>query len=397
MEKRRMSLPAWVAGVGMVKFSKPGAQDPYPVMAAAAIRAALADSGLDLSYVEQAFAGYCYGATTCGQRALYEVGMPGVPVFNVRNACATGSSALMLARQAVASGAARCTLAFGFEEMRPGALVNDDFRVSPVDHIIKRFNELGYPVEEAMAAPGFFASAGAEYLERYDADATLFAQIAVKSRRHAANNPMALFTKPISVDEVMASPVIVGKFLTRLMACPPTCGAAAAIVVSEELAREKGLLERAVAIKGQAMGTDTQRYDSAMDLVGREITRRTAKRAYEQAGIGPEDVDVVELHDCFTTNEVISYEALGLCGEGESSKFVADGNNTYGGKTVVNPSGGLMSKGHPLGATGLAQCTELVQQLRGEAGARQVEGARVALQHNIGMGSAGVVTIYSKS
>jgi len=389
-------MSALVAGVGMVRFSKPGAQEAYPVMASEAIRVALADAGLRLNDVAQAYAGYCYGATTCGQRALYEVGMTGIPVINVRNACATGSSALLLANQAVASGAVDVALAFGFEEMKPGALVNEDFRVSPVDRIVARFNELGYPVDEAMSAPGFFGAAGQEYLGKYDAKADLFAKVAVKTRTHAANNPMALFTKPITVEEVMESPVIWGGYLTRLMACPPTCGAAAAVVVSETFAARRGLT-RTVRIAGQAMGTDgPEAFDSAMDLVGRGITQRAAASAFEQAGVGPQDVDVVELHDCFTTNEVINYEALGLCGEGEASKFVADGDNSYGGKVVVNPSGGLMSKGHPLGATGLAQCTELVQQLRGEAGARQVEGARVALQHNIGMGSAGVVTLYMK-
>ena len=380
----------------MVKFSKPGTQDPYPVMASTAIREALADAGIGLDKVEQAFAGYCYGATTCGQRALYEVGMTGIPVINVRNACATGSTALLLARQAILAGSADCALAFGFEEMRPGALANDDFRTSPVDRIIARFNELGYPVEEAMAAPGFFGAAGEDYVKRYGADPRLFAEVAVKTRRHAAANPMALFTRPIDVDEVMQAPRIYGQFLTRLMACPPTCGAAAAIVVSERFARERGL-DRAVRIAGQAMKTDSEAsFDSALDLVGRDITRRAAADAFEQAGFGPNEVDVVELHDCFTPNEVISYESLGLCAEGEASRLVADGDNTYGGRYVVNPSGGLMSKGHPLGATGLAQCYELVQQLRGEAGARQVEGAKVALQHNIGMGGAGVVTVYTR-
>ena len=380
----------------MVKFSKPGTQDPYPVMASTAIREALADAGIGLDKVEQAFAGYCYGATTCGQRALYEVGMTGIPVINVRNACATGSTALLLARQAIVAGSADCALAFGFEEMRPGALANDDFRTSPVDRIIARFNELGYPVEEAMAAPGFFGAAGEDYVKRYGADPRLFAEVAVKTRRHAAANPMALFTRPIDVDEVMQAPRIYGQFLTRLMACPPTCGAAAAIVVSERFARERGL-DRAVRIAGQAMKTDSEAsFDSALDLVGRDITRRAAADAFEQAGFGPNEVDVVELHDCFTPNEVISYESLGLCAEGEASRLVADGDNTYGGRYVVNPSGGLMSKGHPLGATGLAQCYELVQQLRGEAGARQVEGAKVALQHNIGMGGAGVVTVYTR-
>ena len=387
---------ALVGGVGMVKFSKPGAQVPYPQMASDAIRVALADAGLQLGDVQQAYAGYCYGATTCGQRALYEVGMTGIPVINVRNACATGSSALLLARQAVASGAVDVALAFGFEEMKPGALVNEDFRVSPVDRIVARFNELGYPVDEAMSAPGFFGAAGQEYLSRYDAKADIFAKVAVKTRTHAANNPMALFTKPITVEEVMESPVIWGDYLTRLMACPPTCGAAAAVLVSGEFARRHGLDAR-VSIAGQAMTTDTADTFTAADmmqLVGYGMTQVAAKQVFETAGIGPEDVDVVELHDCFAQNELISYEALGLCPEGGAEKFVADGDNTYGGRFVTNPSGGLLSKGHPLGATGLAQCYELTQQLRGTAERRQVEGARIGLQHNLGLGGACVVTLY---
>jgi len=207
-----------VAGVGMVKFSKPGAQDPYPVMASTAIRAALRDAGLELGDVHQAFAGYCYGATTCGQRAIYEIGKTGIPVINVRNACATGSSALLLARQAVASGMADVALAFGFEEMNPGPLVSEDFRVSPVDLIIQRFNELEYDVNATFPTPGFFGAAGKEYLDRYNASPQIFAEVAVKTRRHAANNPMALFQKPITVEEVMAAPVLYGDYLTRLMA-----------------------------------------------------------------------------------------------------------------------------------------------------------------------------------
>ena len=380
----------------MVKFSKPGTQDPYPVMASTAIREALADAGIGLDKVEQAFAGYCYGATTCGQRALYEVGMTGIPVINVRNACATGSTALLLARQAILAGSADCALAFGFEEMRPGALANDDFRTSPVDRIITRFTELGYPVEEAMAAPGFFGAAGEDYVKRYGADPRLFAEVAVKTRRHAAANPMALFTRPIDVDEVMQAPRIYGQFLTRLMACPPTCGAAAALLVSEDFAR-RHKLRTDVYIAGQAMTTDRPgTFDSndMMRVVGYDMSRAAARKVYEQSGLAPEDLDVVELHDCFAHNELITYEALGLCPEGGADKFIRDGDNSYGGKVVTNPSGGLLSKGHPLGATGLAQCFELTHQLRGSAGARQVEGARVALQHNLGLGGACVVTMY---
>ena len=389
-----MSAKALIAGVGMVKFSKPGQSEPYEKMASQAIRAALADAGIEISEVQQAYAGFCMGLSCSGQRSLYEVGMPGIPVFNVNNACATGSSAIFLARQAVMAGAVDCALAFGFEEMKPGALVGEPGRTLTVDHIFKRFAELGYPIVEAMGAPYMFGSAGLDYLKRYDAHPQIFADVAVKTRSHAARNPYALFTKPLTVEEVMSSPVIFEPFLTRLMACPPTCGAAAALVVSDKFARQHGI-SHAIEIAGQGMTTDSAAtYDSAMDLVGRDMVRRAAAMAYTQAAIGPQDVDVVELHDCFTPNEVLSYEALNLCGEGESTKFIADGDNTYGGKVVVNPSGGLMSKGHPLGATGLAQCAELIWHLRGEAGERQVANARVALQHNIGMGGACVVTVY---
>ena len=192
----------------------------------------------------------------------------------------------------------------------------------------------------------------------------------------------------------MASPVMYMDYLTRLMCCPPTCGAGAAIICSAEFARKHGI-DQGVEIVGQAMTTDTpETWTNPINLVGADMTRRAAVSVYEQSGIGPEDVDVVELHDCFTVNEVITYEGLGLCGEGESTAFVDAGDNTYGGKFVVNPSGGLMSKGHPIGATGLAQCYELVNQLRGNADQRQVPGAKIGLQHNLGLGGAAVVTMY---
>jgi acetyl-CoA acyltransferase len=205
-----------------------------------------------------------------------------------------------------------------------------------------------------------------------------------------------VFTAPVTAAEVLASPHIFGP-LTRLQCCPPTCGAAAAVVVSEEFARAHGL-RADVAVAAQAMTTDTPASFTGdlMQLVGSDMTRSAARQVYEAAGVDPRDIPVVELHDCFTTNELISYEALGLTDEGTAEKFIADGDNTYGGRVVTNPSGGLLSKGHPLGATGLAQCAELVWQLRGEAGDRQVEGASLALQHNIGLGGAAVVTLYEK-
>jgi sterol carrier protein 2 len=384
---------ALVAGVHMVKFAKPGQQQPYRAMASAAINGAVSDAGIASELVEQAYGGYIYGDSTCAQHALYDAFMTGIPVINVNNNCSSGSTAIFLARQAVASGAVECALAFGFEEMQPGALGSHwDDRESPFDNFERVLDEKGYP--EAPLALRCFGAAGHHYMETYGASADLFAKVAVKTRNHAMANPNALFKSPLTVEEVMAAPVLYKDYLTRLMCCPPTCGAGAAIICSEAFAQRHGIAG-AVEIVGQSMATDTEAsWSDPMNLVGADMTRRAAAAVYEQAGIGVEDVDVVELHDCFTVNEVITYEGLGLCGEGEATSFVDAGDNTYGGKFVVNPSGGLMSKGHPIGATGLAQCYELVQQLRGTAEVRQVPQARVGLQHNLGLGGAAVVTMY---
>jgi len=386
-----------VAGVGMVPFATPSKSDSYDVLAERAVRGALADAGIDLAAVQQAYAGYVYGDSTSGQNALYRVGMTGIPVINVNNNCSTGSSALFLARQAVASGAADCVLALGFEQMERGALkAHWDDRPSAFTRFDEAFvRELG-DVGDVPAAPRYFGAAGTAYCDKYGMDPAVFAQVSVKSRRHAAANPYAVFTAPVTVEEVLGSPPIFGP-LTRLQCCPPTCGAAAAVVVSEAFARARGL-RADVVISAQAMTTDTPAsFDGdLMRLVGYDMTAAAARQVYESAGVNPRDVRVVELHDCFTTNEVISYEALGLTDEGTAEKFIADGDNTYGGRVVTNPSGGLLSKGHPLGATGLAQCAELVWQLRGQAGARQVDDVPVALQHNIGLGGAAVITLYEK-
>ncbi len=390
-----MSEEVLVAGVGMIPFAKPGTSDPYPVMGANAARAALADAGIDYALVGQACVGYVYGDSTCGQAALYDVGLTGIPVINVNNNCATGSTALFLARQAVESGSVSCALALGFEQMSPGALTEKwADRPTPLSRFFEATRRIRGWDEKIPMAPQLFGAAGAEYREKYGVRPGTFAEITVKSRRHAAKNPYALFRKPVTVDEVLASPMICDP-VTRLQCCPPTCGAAAAIVCSPQFARRNGITSR-VAIAAQAMTTDREASfaDSMMDVVGCAMSREAARRVYEAAGIGPGDVDVVELHDCFTANELISYEALGLTPEGTAEKFIRDGENTYGGKVVTNPSGGLLSKGHPLGATGLAQCAELVWQLRGQAGERQVAGARHALQHNIGLGGACVVTLY---
>jgi acetyl-CoA acetyltransferase len=386
-----------VAGVGMIPFTKPGANEPYTVMGATAARIALGDARLDYADVQQAYAGYVYGDSTCGQRALYEVGMTGIPIVNVNNNCATGSTALWLARQAVLSGAADCVLALGFEQMPAGALeMHFPDRPSPLekfDAIARAEVEQDLPL-----ALRYFAGAGREHMERYGTTLETFAQVRAKASRHAEHNPAAIFRKVLTADDVLAAPAIWPGIMTRLMACPPTCGAAAAVLCSEAFARKHGI-DGSVTIRGQVLNTDrpdTFDNGSMLDLVGYRMTRAAAARLYEETGVAADDVDVVELHDCFAQNEVISYEGLGLCPEGGSERFVANGDNTYGGRVVVNPSGGLLSKGHPLGATGLAQCTELVEQLRGRAGKRQVRGARLALQHNLGLGGACVVTMYER-
>jgi acetyl-CoA acetyltransferase len=391
-----MSRKVFVTGVGMIPFAKPGASAPYHVMALEAARAALQDSGIDYTDVEQAYAGYVYGDSTCGQKALYGVGMTGIPIVNVNNNCSTGSTALFLGRQAVQSGAADCVLVLGFEQMSPGALgsVFTD-RPAPFDDFDAVTDRLvGKP--EIPLALRYFGGAGLAHMEKYGTPLEAFAQIRAKASRHAVNNPLALFRKEVTAQDVLDAPMIWPGVMTRLMACPPTCGAAAAVLVSEAFAKKHNV-RTDVFIAAQAMTTDrasTFEANDMMRLVGYEMSREAADKVYQQSGIGPGDLDVVELHDCFAHNELITYEALGLCPEGGADKFIRDGDNTYGGKVVTNPSGGLLSKGHPLGATGLAQCFELTHQLRGSAGARQVEGARTALQHNLGLGGACVVTLY---
>ncbi len=384
----------YVAGVGMTKFAKPGQSKSYREMSAAAIRAALADASIDPAAIETAYASFVYGDSTSGQNALYDVIQSGIPVINVNNNCGSGSTALYLARQAVKSGAAECALAFGFEEMRRGPTRQQfDWMEFPMWRSTDRLVEMGYPEMMDAQACWMFGAAAEYYVAKYHASPSIFAKVAVKTRRHAAVNPYSLFKDEITEEQVLASPLLYGRYLHRLMACPPSCGAAAAIICSEAFAKKNGI--NGVEIVGQAMTTDkSETWTDPLNIVGRDMNYRAAQLAYAEAGIGPEDADVVELHDCFTNQEVIVMEALGLCEEGEASKLIVDGDNTYGGKFVIGPSGGLMSKGHPLGATGLAQCNELVNQLRGNAKSRQVENAHVALQNNLGLGGASVVTVY---
>ncbi|WP_420169061.1 lipid-transfer protein [Streptomyces violaceoruber] len=396
-------MKAYIVGVGMTKFEKPETRDwSYPDMVREAATAALEDARVRYDQVEHVPAGYCFQPSTAGQRAVYEMGLTGIPVYNVNNNCATGSTALMLARQFVEGGGSDCVLAVGFEKMTRGALGGGtgggDLAGSPV---ARHYGIMAaaHGFEASPPTAQIFGNAAREHMERYGTTPAQLAAVGAKNHRHSVNNPYAQFQDPYTVEEVLASRTV-HRPLTKLQCSPTSDGAAAAVVVSERFADLHGLGDRAVEIVAQTMTTDTEESfaaGSCVDAVGFPMSRAAARQVYTASGLGPDDLDVIELHDCFSVNELLTYEALGLCAVGESGKLVESGATTYGGRWVVNPSGGLISKGHPLGATGLAQAAELTWQLRGEAGARQVPGARTALAHNIGLGGAAVVTLLRRA
>ena len=394
----------FVIGVGMTKFEKPGRRKnddgsdwDYPDMARESGTMALADAGVTYDQIQEAYVGYVYGESTSGQRAVYELGMTGVPVVNVNNNCSTGSTALYLAARAIRGGLADCTLALGFEKMQPGSLGSTyDDRAQPMEkHILAmaEISEVLFP-----PAPWMFGAAGREHMREHGSTAEHFAKIGEKNHRHSTNNPYAQFQDEYTLDEILDSRTIYDP-LTKLQCSPTSDGSGAAVLASERFVDQHGLADRAVEIVGQAMTTDYRSSfnGTCKNLIGHDMNVQVARSVYEQAGLGPADFQVIELHDCFSANELLLYEALGLCGEGEGHTLIDDGATTYGGQWVVNPSGGLISKGHPLGATGLAQCAELTWQLRGDADGRQVDGVTAALQHNIGLGGAAVVSAYQRA
>lgn len=394
-----MSNKVYVVGVGLTKFEKPGSREgwDYPDMARESGTAALRDAGIDYGQVEQAYVGYCYGDSCAGHRAVYELGLTGLPVFNVNSNCSTGSSALYLAAQAIRGGLADCTLALGFEKMQSGSLsMGAEDRAAPMGrHLaaMAELREMAFP-----PAPWMFGAAGLEHNEKYGSTPAHFVAIAEKNHRHSVNNPYAQFQTADTAEQIRNDKMIYeAAELTRSQCSPTSDGSGAAIVASEKFVETHGLGDQAVEIVGQALVTDlpsTFEDRSLISLVGADMSRTAARSVYKQADIGPDDIDVIELHDCFAPNELLTYEALDLAPEGEGHHLVESGDTTYGGRWVINPSGGLISKGHPLGATGLAQCAELSWQLRGLAAERQVDGATVALQHNIGLGGSAVVTAY---
>lgn len=351
-------------------------------------------------------------------RASSLLGMTQIPIYNVNNNCSTGSTGLHMARQFLAHGAANVALVVGFEKMFPGSLksmFND--RVNPMDRSFSMMGETRGVDSKGSGAAQLFGNAGREYMEKYGATKEDFAEIARVNHEHSQRNPYSQFKDVYTLEQIMASPSIFEP-LTKLQCCPTSDGAAAAVLVSHRwLESHPELKSRAVLIAGQSMATyetpcpslfrivlltfppsDSPALfsKSAIDLVGYDMTSRAAIAALAEAGVSASSIKLVELHDCFSTNEMVTLDGLGLCPPGKAHEMVRNGDITYGGRVIVNPSGGLISKGHPLGATGLAQCAELVWHLRGQAGERNVEGVEAAMQHNLGLGGAAVVTVYRR-
>lgn len=325
--------------------------------------------------------------------------MTSIPIYNVNNNCSTGSTGLHMAREAVSHGAADCVMVVGFEKMFPGSLQSFfQDRTIPTG-TTGEMMKATRGVTNAPGAAQMFGNAGKEYMEKYGAEAKDFAEIARVNHMHSAKNPYSQFQDVYTLEQIESSPAIFPP-LTKLQCCPTSDGAAAAIVVSEAFLNERPQLRsQAILIAGQCLATDDPSlFDrSSINLVGFGMSAHAAKTAMAEAEITPDQVRVCELHDCFSANEMVTLDALGLCEKGKAHEMVRKGDITYGGKCVVNPSGGLISKGHPLGATGLAQCAELVWQLRGWATNRLVPNATVALQHNLGLGGAVVVTVYKRA
>lgn len=408
---------AFVVGVGVTKFEKPLTKEwDYPDMGREAGLAALTDAEIDYHQIQAVVASYCYGEPTSGQRAVYELGLTGVPVFNVNNNCSSGSSALMLARRLVQSGVEDCVLALGFEKMERGLSEKYTDRTSPVkrhmDHMVNIGAEPGLiqPRMNNMTSDvvKLYAYAAREYFKKYPGTTVDdFVDIAYKNHKQSVNNPWATIQREMSKEDIK-SKLMLCYPITFWMSAPTADGGAAAVVCSEEFMIRNNLQRQAVEILSQHMVTDTGASfkESFMDLSGYHMAKEAANRCYRDTGLSSSDVDVLEVHDCFSCNELFMYEALQLAPEGRGADLIRNGKwvtNKNGGqmcvlnnKWVVNPSGGLESKGHPIGATGLAQCAELVKQLRGLADKRQVDGAKIAMQHNFGIGGAAVVTMYRK-
>ncbi|RSM06688.1 hypothetical protein CEP52_005565 [Fusarium oligoseptatum] len=394
---------AYVLGVGMTQFIKPRGLRDYPDMGYEAGIKAMLDAQINYDDVEHGVACFAYGDSTSGKRIFYQFGMTSIPIVNTANACATGSVGLYLARALVRSGNADCVLVVGVEKMKPGSLKSAwDDRASSSGRFAAKMKQLVGIEKGSPLTAQYFANAGREYMQkamRYGAKAEDFAEIGRISHEHSQRNPYAQFRQSYTLQEIKDSPVIFEP-LTKLQCSPTSDGAAAAVIVSQRFLDARPHLKgQAILMAGQAFKTDsTETFKtSSIELVGYDMTQRAARAAMSEAGVKPSDVRVCELHDCFSTNELVLLDALEFSAPGKAHEMVRNGDITYGGKMVINPSGGLISKGHPIGATGLAQCAELTWQLRGWANNRLVENTSVALQHNLGLGGAVVVNVYKRA
>ena len=377
---------AYIVGVDMIKFGR-FPDKTVPQLGAEAALMALDDCGLQIQDMEALYCGNLGQASAMvGQRVLQEIGQTGIPVVNVSNACATGATAFREAWASVKAGLYDCVLAVGVEQMGKGLLGGAG-------------GKTGIPKEGLLGSgtmPAVFAEAGMEHARKHGTTFEQFAKVSVKNHHHSTLNPKAMYQIETPLEEVMNAEMI-SYPNTKLMCSVNVDGSAAAVICSESKAKELGLMKRAIKVRASVLTSDPwQERDLVMPDVN-SCTRKAAKAAYEMAGIGPEDVDLVELHDCFATAEILHYENLGLCGDGEAGKLIDDGDVALGGKIPVNVSGGLLSKGHPLGATGIANIYEVSTHLRGEAGARQVEGAKIGLTHVIGLGSACGIHVLEKA
>ncbi|MFO7783268.1 MAG: thiolase family protein [Thermodesulfobacteriota bacterium] len=361
---------ASVIGVGMLPFGK-HPEKTIVEMGTEAAHLAMEDAGIrqdqiDACFFSNGFAGRLFGDITVGQNVFWEVGINRVPVINIENACTSGSTAFLLGCNMVLAGQAEVVLVAGAEKLCVPELGLLDSGRTELD------TQLG------MVVPAGFAMRAIRHMSEYGTTPRQLAMVAVKNRRHGQLNPYAMFREEISLEEVLTAPVI-AEPITRLQCCPNADGAAAAVICSSSFAR---LMQRAVKINTAVLCTGS--YENPQDLSRWETDFRTCGLAYEKAGIGPEDIDLVEVHDPFTIAEILHYEALGLCKIGEGGRLAEEGHTSLGGRIPVNVSGGLLSKGHPVGATGIAQIAEIVTQLRSEAGLRQVAGARIGLAHCMG-------------
>ncbi len=374
----------YVVGIDMIRFGRYPERTVVQLAAEAALLA-LDDCGIDIHAIQALYSGNI-GETMTGQRTLQLIGQTGIPVVNCTNACATGATAFREGWIAIKAGLYDTVLCVGVEKMAPGMIVKKKVGNEPL------------PTEGLIGSetmPAVFSMVGLEHVRKYGTTLQQFAQVSVKNHHHSTFNPKSMYQKETPLEEVLGSEMIAYPN-TKLMCSVNVDGAAAAVLMSEKRARECGLVARAIRVRGSGLASDawSERNHVMQDV--NTVSRQAAKSAYEMAGVGPEDLHLVELHDCFATAEILHYENLGLCADGQGGPLIDSGATALGGRIPVNMSGGLLSKGHPLGATGIANIYEVSTHLRGEAGKRQVPGARIGLTHVVGLGSACAVHVLEK-